>query len=528
MTCSSWRGSRRARRLWGTTLALGAAILALPATSAAAATITVNTTADHAPATGECSGTAGDCSLRQALDKAVAGDTVKVPANTTSYKVTGSPITIPNGVRIIGGGATKTTVTGGGANQIFVYNNAALTPAISISRMTLTDGFNNTGQDEGGAIYGEDNGTLILDQVAVTHSSSPEYGGGFEGGGDLTLIRSSFSHDSDGKSGGGGIDFYGDKLTITDSSFSNDTNSGNVGGGGVISELGTFALNRVTFSHDTSAIRGGGFYAEGSGTLYNSTFTANSAPEGGGLVVAATTTAVNDTFAGNSSANGANLRVDTGRTLAVQNSIFARPSGGPSCTSSGTITDNGNNLEDASTSSCGFTTAKHDIIGKSADLGALATNGSKVAAAGGAPQTLALSKHSAALHTAAASGCKTVGSVDERKMKRPGLAGTGCDIGAFELQVSKPKVSIKRPRNHAHYAQGAVVEAKYTCKEGKNGPGIKTCKGTVRSGHAINTKTLGKHTFKVTAVSKDGLKATRTITYTVVKPTSTTSPVFTG
>ena len=48
------------------------------------------------------------------------------------------------------------------------------------------------------------------------------------------------------------------------------------------------------------------------------------------------------------------------------------------------------------------------------------------------------------------------------------------------------------------------------------------------NGKAINTRTPGKHTFKVTATSRDGGKATRTVTYTAVKKKASKGPVFTG
>jgi hypothetical protein len=506
---------------------VGAALVALPATSAAAATIAVNTTADNAPNSSECSGAAGDCSLRQALDKATSGDTVSVPANSTAYQVNGSPIPLPSGVSIVGGGASSTSVTGGGHNQIFTEGNGG---SVTISAITLTDGLNPVSvNDEGGAVWVTD-GNLTLDQVAITHSTSPQYGGAIEDdGGNLTITRSRFSYDSGQTQGGGAVDFYGSgALSLVDSSFDHDTSTY---GGALLSESGaTFAINRVTFAGDSSSGVGGGMEGDGSGSLHNVTFSGDSAASGGGgLEVQGTTTAINDTFAKNSSPNGANVHVYVRGTFNVENSIFASPSGSGSCAidTGGTITDNGNNLEDASTTTCGFTAAKHDVIGRSPDLGSLANNGSKVAAAGGPPQTLALGKTSPALHSASPSGCTTVGSVDERTKMRPGLPGSACDIGAFELQVSKPKVSIRTPRNHARYVQGKVVHAKYTCREGQNGPGIKSCKGTVAKGKKINTKKLGKHTFRVTATSKDGLKFTHRVTYTVVKARST-APGFTG
>src|SRR5919201_3479249 len=100
-------------------------IAALVAVSSAqaAATYTVNTTADNPPSGSECSGVAGDCSLRQALDKAVSGDTVVVPASATPYAVTDGLITVLGGVTVQGAGAGSTTISGGGTSQIFEIDN---------------------------------------------------------------------------------------------------------------------------------------------------------------------------------------------------------------------------------------------------------------------------------------------------------------------------------------------------------------------------------------------------------------------
>src|SRR5579884_2614537 len=155
-------------RMGRVTLAVVAVLLVFPAVSLAA-TYTVNTTADNPPNSSECSGAPGDCSLRQALDKATSGDIVSVPANASAYQVTSTPISIPAGVSIVGGGASGTTVTGGGTNQIFEVD---VTGSVSISAITLTDGYNDTGNDEAGALN-EDSGDITLDQVAITNSTSP-------------------------------------------------------------------------------------------------------------------------------------------------------------------------------------------------------------------------------------------------------------------------------------------------------------------------------------------------------------------
>jgi CSLREA domain-containing protein len=65
------------------------ALLAADRAAASAATYTVTTTADTAVNDGNCQPAL--CSLRQAITKAVDGDTVVIPASATPYLVrTGS------------------------------------------------------------------------------------------------------------------------------------------------------------------------------------------------------------------------------------------------------------------------------------------------------------------------------------------------------------------------------------------------------------------------------------------------------
>jgi hypothetical protein len=79
-----------------------------------------------------------------------------------------------------------------------------------------------------------------------------------------------------------------------------------------------------------------------------------------------------------------------------------------------------------------------------------------------------------------------------------------------------PTISITKPAALAKYKQGRVVHADYSCADAPNGPGIKSCKGTVPNGSPISTSTPGKHTFTVTAVSTDGQTASKTVSYKVV------------
>jgi hypothetical protein len=83
-----------------------------------------------------------------------------------------------------------------------------------------------------------------------------------------------------------------------------------------------------------------------------------------------------------------------------------------------------------------------------------------------------------------------------------------------------PSATIAAPIQGAYYAQGELVPASYYCADGTDGPGLKAgrsgCFGPVASGAPLDTSTLGRQQFAVTATSMDGLGSTQTAAYTVV------------
>ncbi len=91
--------------------------------------------------------------------------------------------------------------------------------------------------------------------------------------------------------------------------------------------------------------------------------------------------------------------------------------------------------------------------------------------------------------------------------------------------ASPPSVALITPVDGSYYSQGQSVAASYSCSEGAGGPGLVVasgCAGTVASGSAIDTSTLGSHSFNVTATSQDGDSTTDTVHYTVAAPPSVT------
>ena len=93
-------------------------------------------------------------------------------------------------------------------------------------------------------------------------------------------------------------------------------------------------------------------------------------------------------------------------------------------------------------------------------------------------------------------------------------AGIGFAPLDSTTDTTDPTVTIATPPAGAVYARNRVVNADFSCAD-SGGSGLASCAGTVADGHAINTATLGQHTFTVTAT--DGAGNTRVLNriYTV-------------
>jgi len=83
--------------------------------------------------------------------------------------------------------------------------------------------------------------------------------------------------------------------------------------------------------------------------------------------------------------------------------------------------------------------------------------------------------------------------------------------------VPPPPVTITTPAQGARYLLGATVKANYSCLGSGSGPALEDCTGSVPAGKPINTRTLGQHSFSVSATDAGGESTTETVTYTVVK-----------
>lgn len=87
--------------------------------------------------------------------------------------------------------------------------------------------------------------------------------------------------------------------------------------------------------------------------------------------------------------------------------------------------------------------------------------------------------------------------------------------------VGTPSVTIESPSGGEIYKVGQVVMTKFKCKEGANGPGLASCKdsnGNTTGEGELKTEHAGELTYTVTAVSKSGKSATKSISYRVAAP----------
>src|SRR5262245_60718224 len=135
---------------------LAAAAAALPAGSAAAGDSLCVATSKPG-----CFST-----IQAALDAARDGDTIEVGPGTFA-----GGITITGSVRLVGAGAGATTIEGGGPVIMIGEPGGVSRPAVSISRVTITGGFNDSKPESefGPGFFAAGGGVLI--PASVNHTT---------------------------------------------------------------------------------------------------------------------------------------------------------------------------------------------------------------------------------------------------------------------------------------------------------------------------------------------------------------------
>jgi hypothetical protein len=436
-----------------------AALSALPQL-AYAAEITVDTTADQAPSTPECTGAPGDCSLRQAIDQAnknsPGADTIVLPVGHYGLTIKGSEedeaatgdldVTKESAITIRGAGARSTVVdaTGLGDRVFDVLEGGSL----ALSGLTVTGG--EAVDVNGGGIRAE-GASLSLEAVAVRGNVSSEsgYGGGLniEEKSNVSIVNSLLAENRN--SGDGGA-LYSDEsqLTIVNTTLANNVVDtalypkepgwGAYGGGAEVNK-GTLRMQNVTVFGNS--IRDGNGGGQGYGT---------------GLAVYVKDAEVLNTivFGNQGSEVEETGQCDEPILSGGHNLEAPPPTGEPRCFSAAT-----------------------DLIGDPL-LEPLANNG-------GQTDTMALPLGSPALNAGDPARCP---ATDQRGFTRPQLGG--CDIGAFErlspLKIRRRgKVHVKRTGKTFLVKPGFRV----SCPSGGE-----ACVGSIK---AIKKGLIGKKKFKV-------------------------------
>lgn len=235
--------------------------------------------------------------LQAAVNAAHDGDTIRIGAGTFA-----GGVTVPVSVDIVGAGARRTTIRGGGPVLTIGTIFATSEPTVSIDGVTITGG-NTTSSPESQAFVGADNVIALGGGIEAPPNAD------FSGGARLTITNSVVTGNRAAPTasvpfgppqcaggsncpfawaGGGGIDAWGD-LTLSNSTVSNNVVAGDASdaeAAGIFSHLGALTISGSTISDNdalASAPNGrfadsGGIFAEnGTVTISGSSITGNTA-----------------------------------------------------------------------------------------------------------------------------------------------------------------------------------------------------------------------------------------------------------
>jgi uncharacterized repeat protein (TIGR01451 family) len=316
------------------TCAIACVVALFAVTAAQATTFDVKSTADTPDASldGTCADSAGDCTLRAAIDEAndLSSDDV-IQLEAERYTITqggtfedfnefGDFDVAANGTLTIKGATSDprdTVVSGGGLDRVFqVFDGGTL----SLQDLTVTDGFVNAANGggiyvggvprdivkspqtrgaetpaalnlsntkvvnneasyddyggKGGGIASECGATITLDNSHVDRNTATKSGGGIYAGGDVTATNSTIDGNSTKKGDGGGLRSWYGNVDLTDTSVSDNRAYGAYGyssGGGIYADGDSLTVNRGKVNDNVALDYGGGIYHDTDALLLDDT-----------------------------------------------------------------------------------------------------------------------------------------------------------------------------------------------------------------------------------------------------------------
>jgi len=244
----------------------------------------------------------GAGSLRQAVLSASSGDTINF-AVSGQITLTSGPVFINQDLNIIGPGASRLTVSGNSAGQVFEIGDVN----VDLSGLTIA---NSVSGSSGGAIamFADPSKTLSLSNCVFSNDQSFGNGGAVEitGDGAMNVTDCCFTNCS-ASLNGGAIDSPGVFLTVTGSTFSGNS----AGNGGAIS-IGNdgVSIANSTFFGNSAQSEAGAIFSDFNAnySLVNCTVADNSAVAGGGFcIIGGSITLLNTIVAGNSASSGPDI-----------------------------------------------------------------------------------------------------------------------------------------------------------------------------------------------------------------------------
>ena len=302
--------------------------------------------------------------------------------------------------------------------------------SVTIEDSTLS---NSTAMRAGGGIFSSP-GMVRLTNSQVFQNTAVNLGGGVWINGDLTLERSTISHNQATSREGGGVFLNTGSTTISESTILSNTAASSSGGGIAINNA-TVSIEDSTIANNSAASAGGGIANTKSSnvTVTNSTVFRNFAGTGGGIFLRqadARLTLDHVTVSHNSANSGGGIGNDNiaTSTATLGNSIVAGNTGG----------DLIDSTESAAIVAASGT--RNLVQDGSGDIGAIAGDpnlSTTLESNGGNTQTLAiLSDTSPAVDA-------SMGSTQTTDQRGETAIGTR-DLGAFEL-VIPPVIGFSRP-----------------------------------------------------------------------------------
>ncbi len=285
--------------------------LLLSATDMPAATITVTNGNDD-----------GSGSLRHAILDASSGDTINFAPSVTTVTLTSGELVIDKDLIITGPGANRLTVTTKPPDFVSfrVFNISSSTATVSISEITISNGFAQEGLGGGGILSA---GVLTLTGCTISDNfTSAIFGGPLGGGGvmndhgTMIITGCTISNNSEGEGeGGGGVLNENGTMTITGCTISNNSTSQGFTessftsvGGGISNHSGSLIITNSTISGNTC-----------SSSSFDPLFPAAATAFGGGVDNSGSMTVTNCTISGNSAVAVGISSGDTGYGGGISN-----------------------------------------------------------------------------------------------------------------------------------------------------------------------------------------------------------------